>query len=179
MIEKALLAFILILSWAGFAGCGQALDLDLSSPAFTQNSMIPEEYTGDGENASPELEWIKPPEGTKSFALICEDPDAPSGKFIHWVIYDIPASTRKLARNVVDSLEFADGTKQGQNDFMLKSYRGPAPPPGKPHRYYFKLYALDTMLDLPPGATEKALVEAMKGHILAKGQLMGHYGRAD
>ncbi len=176
-VNKAFLASILIASWVGLGGCGSNNELDLTSPSFEEGDAIPEVHTADGDDMSPALEWNDPPADTKSFALICEDPDAPFGTFIHWVMYDIPASTRELPLGIPDSLQFADGTKQGHNSFTVTGYRGPSPPPGKPHRYFFRLYALDTMLGLPPGVTNDDLSVAMKGRVLAEGRLMGIYGR--
>jgi len=149
----------------------------LSSPAFEQGKEISKRYTGDGEDVSPALAWEGVPEGTKSFALICSDPDAPVGTFIHWVIYNIPPATRALAEGIPKEAELADGTRQGVNGFRGIGYNGPKPPPGKSHRYFFRLYALDTVLNLEPGASAGKLQEAMAGHILGEAELMGVYGR--
>lgn len=149
----------------------------LSSPGFEQGKEIPKRYTGDGEDVSPELVWNNVPEGARSFVLICSDPDAPVRTFIHWVIYNIPAESTRLAEGVPPDNEVAGGIRQGINDFRRIGYNGPKPPPGKPHRYFFRLYALDTVLDLEPGASAGKLAEAMAGHILAQAELMGIYGR--
>lgn len=153
------------------------MSIELTSTAFQPGATIPKQYTGDGADQSPPLHWSEPPQGTKSLALICDDPDAPRGTWVHWVLFNLPAQTRELEKGVPTKQTLDSGAKQGKNDFDQIGYGGPAPPKGKPHRYFFKLYALDTVLDLPPGATKAQLVEAMKGHILAEGQLMGKYGR--
>jgi Raf kinase inhibitor-like YbhB/YbcL family protein len=153
------------------------MKIELSSAAFGEGANIPKQYTGDGRDASPPLRWSDPPQGTTSFALIGDDPDAPRGTWVHWVLFNLPAEQRELQEAVPAQEVLASGAKQGQNDFGKIGYGGPAPPPGKPHRYFFKLYALDTPLDLAPGATKDQLVTAMKGHVLAEGQLMGRYGR--
>jgi Raf kinase inhibitor-like YbhB/YbcL family protein len=153
------------------------MKIELSSTAFGEGQTISKPYTGDGKDVSPPLRWSDPPQGTKSFALICDDPDAPRGTWVHWVLFNLPADQRALEEAVPAQGELANGAKQGKNDFRKLGYGGPAPPPGKPHRYFFKLYALDTVLDLAPGAAKNQLAAAMKGHILAEGQLMGQYGR--
>lgn len=149
----------------------------LSSPAFGPGELIPERYTGNGEDISPELFWDSVPAGVASFALVCSDPDAPMGTFIHWVVYNIPGSARRLPEGIASNEELVDGARQGVNSFQRIGYNGPKPPMGKPHRYFFRLYALDTVLDLPPGAAAGRLQSAMAGHILAVGELMGRYGR--
>jgi len=156
---------------------GVAMKIEVSSTAFKEGATIPKQYTGDGKDVSPPLRWSEPPQGTKSFALICDDPDAPRKTWVHWVLFNIPAQQRELKEAVPAQQELPNGAKQGKNDFGKIGYGGPAPPPGKPHRYFFKLYALDTQLDLPAGATKDQLVAAMKDHILAEGQLMGLYSR--
>jgi Raf kinase inhibitor-like YbhB/YbcL family protein len=152
-------------------------DLGLKCPSFSEGFPIPKEYTADGQNASPPLQWGEPPAGTKSFALICDDPDAPRGTWVHWVIFNIPANARELGPGVAAEATLANGARQGTNDFKRIGYGGPAPPPGKPHRYFFKLYALDALLGLSPGASKEQLLEAMRGHQLAEGRLFGVYGR--
>jgi Raf kinase inhibitor-like YbhB/YbcL family protein len=153
------------------------MQINLSSTAFQEGETIPKQYTGDGKDVSPPLTWADPPEGTKSFVLICDDPDAPRGTWTHWVLYNLPADQRKLDEGVPTDESLANGAKQGKNDFGKVGYGGPAPPRGKPHRYFFRLYALDTTLGLPAGATRDKVVGAARGHVLAEGQLMGHYGR--
>ena len=151
------------------------MKLQLASTAFADGQPIPRQHAFADQNLSPPLQWSGAPPATKSLALICDDPDAPMGTWVHWVIYDLPPDTAGLAEGVAKSPELPNGAKQGVNDFKRIGYGGPAPPPGKPHRYFFKLYALDTKTDLKPGATKNDLVKAMKGHVLAEGQLMGTY----
>lgn len=153
------------------------MSLKLTSPAFAEGQPIPAKYTGDGPDVSPPLQWSGVPAGAKSLALICDDPDAPVGTWVHWVLYGLPASATELPENVPPQETLPSGARQGVNDFGRVGYGGPAPPPGKPHRYYFKLYALDTELNLKPKATKQELLRAMQGHILAEGQLMGTYQR--
>jgi Raf kinase inhibitor-like YbhB/YbcL family protein len=153
------------------------MKIELSCPAFQTGAAIPKLYTADGADKSPPLRWAEPPKGTQSIALICDDPDAPAGVWVHWVLWNLPAQSRELTEGVPTVETLASGARQGTNDFGKTGYGGPAPPKGKPHRYFFKLYALDTTLDAPPGATKAQLERAMKGHILAEGQLIGTYGR--
>jgi Raf kinase inhibitor-like YbhB/YbcL family protein len=153
------------------------MKIQLNSEAFSEGQPIPAKYTGDGEDISPPLRWSSPPPGTKSFALICDDPDAPAGTWVHWVVYDLPASTTLLPAKLPPDEILPDGTRQGITDFKKVGYGGPYPPPGKPHRYFFKLYALDTALALKPRATKQQLLKAMQGHILAETSLMGVYQR--
>jgi len=150
----------------------------LRSSAFQNGGAIGRAHTCDGKDVSPPLRWEDPPEGTRSFALICDDPDAPMGTWVHWVIYNIPASARELAEGVPPREKNADGSLQGMNDFGRVGYGGPCPPRGKPHRYFFRLYALDAAPALGPKATKKALLKAMEGRILAQAELMGTYGRS-
>lgn len=154
-------------------------DMVLTSPAFENGGTIPVEYTADGPNGSPPLEWSGAPEGTVTYALIMDDPDAPIGSFTHWMICDVPAVATGLPPGVptLGSLSGALHGTQGVNGFHNTGYGGPAPPKGKAHRYYFRLYALDTTLDLSPDFTKQQLRAAMKGHILAETVLMGRYGR--
>lgn len=153
------------------------MTIELTSPAFQLGTTIPKQYTGDGADRSPPLCWSDPPSGTKSLALICDDPDAPRGTWVHWVLFNLPATTRELEEGVPTTEVLGNGAKQGKNDFGKIGYGGPAPPKGKPHRYFFKLYALDVVLELKAGATKATLVDATKGHILAEGALMGTYER--
>lgn len=153
------------------------MSIEVTSTAFQQGNAIPQQYTGDGADQSPPLSWSEPPEGTKSIALICDDPDAPRGTWVHWVLYNLPPETRELDEGVPTTETLSSGARQGKNDFGNIGYGGPAPPKGKPHRYFFKVYALSTELDLASGATEAELLDAMKGQVLAEGQLMGTYQR--
>jgi Raf kinase inhibitor-like YbhB/YbcL family protein len=151
--------------------------LELISTAFQQGEPIPEQYTADGRNASPPLKWGEPPAGTRSLALVCEDPDAPRGTFTHWVVFNLPAESRELSEGVRAAATLPNGAMQGTNGFGKVGYGGPSPPPGKPHRYVFKLYALDRSLDLRPGATKDHLLTAGRSHVLGEAELVGTYGR--
>jgi Raf kinase inhibitor-like YbhB/YbcL family protein len=156
---------------------GSPMSIELTSPAFQTGAVIPKQCTGDGADQSPPLHWSQPPPGAKSLVLICDDPDAPRGTWVHWLLFNVPAQTHELEEGIKAAESLPNGAKQGKNDFGNIGYGGPAPPKGKPHRYFFKLYALDTTVDLPPGATKAQLEGAMKGHVLAEGQLMGTYRR--
>jgi Raf kinase inhibitor-like YbhB/YbcL family protein len=145
----------------------------LSSPAFNHNDMIPSRYTCDGENISPTLQWAGAPTNTKSFALIVDDPDAPKGTFVHWVIFNIPASLNQLTENV-KSGNFTLGRTSFSSAKKSANYGGPCPPSGT-HHYHFKLYALDAMLSLGKGASKQELLDAMSGHILGRAELVGLY----
>jgi Raf kinase inhibitor-like YbhB/YbcL family protein len=153
------------------------MSIELSSTAFQPGATMPKPYTGDGADRSPPLGWSEPPTGTRSLALVCEDPDAPGGTWVHWVLFNLPGQTRGLEEGVPKTETLGSGAKQGKNDFGDVGYGGPAPPRGKPHRYFFKLYALDVAVDLPAGATKAQLLDAMQGHVLAEGELVGNYGR--
>ena len=174
-----LLAALLLCSGAAGRSVtgGKAMTLSLKSPAFTHEGDIPRKHTCDGADVSPALNWSDPPAGTQSFSLIMDDPDAPGRTWVHWVIYNLPAQARELPEGVPKESELKDGTRQGRNDFAKPGYGGPCPPRGAPHRYYFKLYALDAKLNLPAGAGKAGVESAMKGHILAEAQLMGRYRR--
>ncbi len=150
------------------------MTLTLTSSAFAPGKPIPDEFSCKGRSISPALSWTGAPANTASFALIADDPDAPSGTFVHWVIYNIPAASKGLPQAVAPQPTFDDGTTQGMNSGNRRYYMGPCPPSGT-HRYFFKLYALDSRLDLPPGATAAQLTKAMQGHILAQGELMGTF----
>ncbi|HZT23972.1 MAG TPA: YbhB/YbcL family Raf kinase inhibitor-like protein [Verrucomicrobiae bacterium] len=156
---------------------GAPMNLQLTSAAFADGQFIPQKFTCEGDDISPPLTWKNAPVGTKSFALIADDPDAPAGTWVHWVIWNLPASATSLEENTPPSGSLANGARQGLNDFHRLGYGGPCPPPGKAHRYFFKLYALDAVLDLPSGAAKRDLLQAMAGHVLAQGQLMGKYQR--
>jgi Raf kinase inhibitor-like YbhB/YbcL family protein len=154
-----------------------AMSFSAKTTAFPPGGDIPSQYTCDGADKSPPLSWSGPPEGTKTFALIADDPDAPAGTWVHWVAYDIPASTAQLPEGVPKTQGIAGGGMQGKNDFQKIGYGGPCPPPGKPHRYYFKLYALDNQLNLPAGSTKKDVERAIEGHVKAQAEVMGRYQR--
>lgn len=149
----------------------------LTSPAFTQGARIPQQYSKGGKDLSPPLRWADPPEGTKSFVLICEDPDAPRGTWCHWVLFDLPPELRSLPEGIPAVVQPPGGGRHGVNDFRQPGYGGPFPPPGKPHRYYFRLYALDAVLDAPVGSRRQDILARMKDHILARAEIMGRYQR--
>jgi Raf kinase inhibitor-like YbhB/YbcL family protein len=154
-----------------------AMTFALRSPDFPDGANIPRAFTCEGEDRSPALEWSGAPAGTKAFALIADDPDAPAGTWVHWVIYNIPGVTHALKGGIEKKEQLADGSLQGRNDFRKTGYNGPCPPPGKAHRYFFKLYALGTELTLAPGASKSEVEHAMEGHILARTEWMGRFQR--
>jgi Raf kinase inhibitor-like YbhB/YbcL family protein len=149
----------------------------LTSPVIGHGQTIPKKYTCDGPDVSLPLAWSDPPEDMQSVALIAADPDAPGGTWVHWVLYDLAAQSRDLPEGVPHDKTLPNGSKQGRNDFGRVGYGGPCPPPGRPHRYFFTLYAVDRTLGLAPGATKAQLVKALKGHTLGEAQWMGRYGR--
>lgn len=153
--------------------------LEITSAAFSDGGPIPRGHTCDGADLSPPLGWTGVPESTKSFALIVDDPDAPGGTWVHWVLYGLPASVTSLPSGVPTEPEIAQPVtaKQGLNDFGRSGYGGPCPPEGPAHRYFFQLYALDADVDVPPGAAKGVLLRAMKGHVLEEARLVGRYGR--
>ncbi len=161
-----------ILLLTGIAYC-----LELRSGAFEGGGNIPARYTCLGENVSPGLSWSGVPAGAQSFVLIMDDPDAPAGTWVHWVIYDILKDAGGLKENVPKRPVLADGARQGMNSFRRVEYGGPCPPPGPAHRYVFTLYALDVVLGLAPGASKETVMRGMKGHILGKATLTGMFGR--
>jgi Raf kinase inhibitor-like YbhB/YbcL family protein len=168
--------FLIALLISSFLGIGpgsaeKTMALDVRSSAFSEGKSIPEKYTCDGQNISPPMKWSGAPEKTKSIAIICEDPDAPSGTFTHWVLYDLPSTTSELAEGS------SVGGKEGVNGFGNKGYGGPCPPSGPAHRYFFRIYALDTESLGNAGSSREDVTSAMHGHILAQGQLMGRYKR--
>jgi len=152
------------------------MSISVSSSAFEEDGMIPSKYTCDGEDVSPPLKWEGVPEATKCIALISDDPDAPMGTWVHWVMWNIPADAQGLPENVPPDAQLPDGSRQGITDFGRPGYGGPCPPSGT-HRYYFKVYALDTMLELPTSARKGDLLKAVENHVIAEGQLMGRYSR--
>jgi len=163
----------------GLALCFNHMPLALTSTAFREGSSIPVKHTCDGADVSPPLAWGGTPPGTAAFAVIADDPDAPAGTWVHWVLYDLAGSAAQLPENVAKTETLPDlgGAVQGRNDFRHTGYGGPCPPPGPAHRYFFRLYALDAPLKLRPGATKQEVEAAMKGHVLETAQLMGTYGR--
>lgn len=183
-LERAviLVAFFYCAWVSGVAGCNAAEkngkgNMQLTSTAFAEGQPIPVRYTCEGRNISPPLQWAGVPAEAKSLALIADDPDAPVGTWVHWVLFDLPPGTRELPEDLPKSQHVAGGAAQGLNDFKHLGYGGPCPPPGKPHRYFFKLYALDASLGLKPGASKKEIERAMENHVLAEGQLMGTFKR--
>ena len=155
---------------------GAKMAITITSTVFNEGTLIPRDYSCDGKDISPPLSWAGVPEGTKSLAIICDDPDAPVGTWVHWVLFNIPATVHELPQGVKPDKVLENGAKHGINDFRKLGYGGPCPPGGT-HRYYFKIYALDNELPQEPGITKAELLKAMKGHILAEGQLMGKYKR--
>ncbi|MEJ2009812.1 MAG: YbhB/YbcL family Raf kinase inhibitor-like protein [Acidobacteriota bacterium] len=149
----------------------------MESSAFKQGRAIPRQFTCAGDDISPALRWTAPPPGTRSFVLIVDDPDAPAGVWTHWVVYNLPALVREIPENVPKQDELPGGGLQGLNSFGKVGYGGPCPPPGKAHRYFFHLYALDTMLSLKAGAGKQEVLDAAKGHVRARTELMGRFGR--
>ena len=153
------------------------MSIQLTSPAFEHGEMIPDRYTCKGQDISPALNWAGVPEGAGSLALICDDPDAPMGIWVHWVIYNIPAGAKGLPEDVPASkATLKNKAIQGTNSWGRIGYGGPCPPSGT-HRYFFRLYAVDTSIDLKPGASKAQLLKAMEGHILAECELMGGYAK--
>jgi len=155
---------------------GKKMEIKITSSAFEPGGMIPVQYTCDGQDVSPPLSWGDMPEGTASIALICDDPDAPMGTWVHWVLFDLQPDTRGLPENIPTEESLDMGGTHGTNDFRRLGYGGPCPPGGT-HRYFFKIYALDKKMDIPAGSTKAQLLKAMEGHILAEGELMGRYRR--
>ena len=150
---------------------------EMTSGAFSEGAVIPSQFTCDGKDISPALTWAGAPVGTKRFALVCDDPDAPMGTWVHWIIFNIPLEKTGLPEGIPAGRELKDGTRQGLNSFRQIGYGGPCPPKGPAHRYFFKLYALDSLLSLKPGITKQELLRAMKGHVLGETKLMGRYRR--
>jgi Raf kinase inhibitor-like YbhB/YbcL family protein len=159
------------------AKTSQATEFTLTSPAFAAGATIPTVHTCDGADISPPLSWSGVPAKTVSLALLCDDPDAPRGTWVHWVLYDLDPGVSELAAGVPATRNLPGGANQGNNDFGKLGYGGPCPPPGPAHRYYFRLLALDRKLGLSPGTTMKQVLAAAEGHVLARVELMGHYGR--
>lgn len=194
-MQNYLIKSILTLIFISSSACGQAisktettegelltdegalgLTIELTSPAFSNEGAIPIKYSCDGEDISPALTWNDPPAGTQSLALIMDDPDAPRGTWVHWVLFNIPAESRSLGEVIINDAQLADGSRHGENSWGRLGYGGPCPPSGT-HRYFFKLIALDTTLDLEAGADNEQLIQAAEGHVLAQGVLMGTFSR--
>ena len=182
-----LLSFSLLLWYCLLVSCGNhqpvagvesgSAKMKLTSAVFSEGASIPGKYACDGEDRSPPLKWDGAPKETRSFAIICDDPDAPSGTWVHWVVYDLTPATTELAEAIPPLNSVPGGGTQGNNDFGRVGYGGPCPPQGKAHHYYFKLYALDRELGLGAGVTKQVVIDAMKNHILSEAQLVGIYQR--
>jgi Raf kinase inhibitor-like YbhB/YbcL family protein len=177
-------AVLAVSAFAGGPGKGKGvikMGLEVKSSAFKNAGEIPRKFTCDGQDVSPGLAWTGLPKATKSLAIIMDDPDAPPGTWVHWILYDIPGDSSGLEEGVPKKEALGNGAKHGLcwgvEDFDRVGYYGPCPPPGTPHRYYFKVYALDKALGIAPRATKNGLLKAMEGHILAQGELMGKYKR--
>ncbi|HKK27220.1 MAG TPA: YbhB/YbcL family Raf kinase inhibitor-like protein [Gemmatimonadota bacterium] len=153
------------------------MSLDVSSPAFGEGESMPSRFTCDGENVSPPLAWRGVPDGAAALAVIVDDPDAPAGTWVHWVLYGLDPGTSELPEGVPARDTVLGGARQGRNDFEDIGYGGPCPPGGQEHRYRFEVYALDAVPGLAPGATKADLLEAMEDHVLAEGRLTGTYRR--
>ncbi|HWQ09793.1 MAG TPA: YbhB/YbcL family Raf kinase inhibitor-like protein [Holophaga sp.] len=151
--------------------------MDVCVPAIPRGGAIPRTFTADGADVSPALSWNDPPAGTHGFAVIMEDPDAPAGLWTHWILYGLPGSARSLGGELPKVAVLPDGSRQGRNTWGRLGYNGPAPPPGKPHRYAFRVLALSGGFELPAGATRAALDHALEGKVLAEGAFMAKYGR--
>lgn len=157
----------------------QLVEMRLTTTAFPSGGQIPTIHTCDGSDASPALAWDGAPPATKSFALIVDDADAPAGDWVHWVVFNLPGAARSLSGGLPHGANVPSGGRQGRNDFGNVGYGGPCPPPGSAHRYHFKLYALDSRLDLPAAATKADLQMAMRDHVLAQAELVGRYQRRE
>ena len=168
---KTLIALLILLNLS--TNNQQPTTIKLKSSAFKEGEMIPKKFACQGEDVSPQLSWDKLPTDTKSIAVTCDDPDAPGGGFVHWVIFNIPANAISLPENIAKQKTLPDGSRQGINDFGRIGYGGPCPP--ALHRYYFRVYVLDIVLDLQPGIEKPALLKAIEGHIIAQGEIIGKY----
>ena len=173
---SVLLCFGLGMNSLGARKAGKKMEIKVTSTAFKDGEMLPDKCSFKGGDESPPLAWNNAPDATKSFALICDDPDAPRGDWVHWVIYFIPPGVKSLAGHQPKTAALPNGAKQGTNDFPKLGYDGPAPPSGT-HRYFFRVYALNTELNLRPNVTKAQLLKAMEGHILAQGQIMGKFSK--
>ena len=174
-IGKTLIVFsyFLLLTSRIYASSG----FELTSPAFQEGEMIPEVYTCDGKNSSPPLNWTAPPQETRSFVLVVEDPDAPGGLWTHWILFNLPPTIMNIPEGLPAIRNLANMERHGNNDFKQLGYGGPCPPPGATHRYVFKFYALDNAPNLEIGATRAEILAAVEGHVLASAELTGRYER--
>jgi Raf kinase inhibitor-like YbhB/YbcL family protein len=174
---------VLLMVWRSRRGkdivdAGTVPALVVTSASFADGSVIPAKFTCDGGDVSPQLTISAPPDGSRSLLWIMDDPDVPMGSFVHWVAFNLPAGLRELPEGAAAQPETLQGAVQGKNDFDKIGYGGPCPPGGKPHHYLFRVYALDTLLQLSEGSTRKEVALAAKGHVLAEGKLMGLYTRS-
>jgi Raf kinase inhibitor-like YbhB/YbcL family protein len=167
---------VLVIALVWVEARGGVMAFTMTSTAFGAGQSIPKKYSCDGPDVSPQLAWKEAPAGTKSYALIADDPDAPLGTWVHWVLFNVPGDTQELAEGVEKKNQLANGALQGKNDFGNVGYGGPCPPGGSTHRYFFKLYALDGKLDLKAGTSKADIERAMKGHALGQAELMGKFG---
>jgi Raf kinase inhibitor-like YbhB/YbcL family protein len=177
IILGALFCGAILISALSAAELKREAFMELKSSAFQTGGDIPRKHTCDANDVSPQLSWNNAPVGTKAFALIADDPDAPAGTWVHWVIYDLPADAKELAEAIPTTEILTNGAKQGMNDFRKVGYGGPCPPAGRPHRYFFKLYALDKATGLKPRANKQQLLNAIKNHVLGEAEIMGRYKR--
>ena len=172
---------VLLVLLAVSSGCAlggtKGETMEIKSAVFKDGESLPQRSGYRNENLSPQLEWSGAPSGTASFAMIVDDPDAPSGNWVHWVIYNIPGTVTALKEGVPKQTVLSDGSRQGTNDFNMEGYDGPSPPPGPAHRYVFTVYALDSALTFTGKVTRKELLRKMEGHILGKGVLTGLFKR--
>lgn len=172
---------VIVVLWSSLCGglgqAGEDAPIAVRSPAFAENETMAKSYTCDGIDESPPLAWSGIPRGTKTLALVVSDPDAPSGVFTHWVVYNLPSSVTALPTNIPHGLQAIDGSLQAVNDFQQVGYNGPCPPPGPPHHYHFQVFALDDMLTFRGDVTGDAVRAAMHGHILASGETVARFGR--
>ncbi len=180
-IARCLLGVVFLLAFHGATNVSMQAQtkapFSISTPAFQPGGSIPKQFTCEGRDISPPLAWTAPPSGTHSLILMVVDPDAPSGTWTHWLIYDLPATAGELPENTPPQATPASGGRQGRNDFGHLGFGGPCPPPGKPHHYFFRLLAVNMRLGLKPGATRRQVEQAVRGHILAQAELMGRFGR--
>jgi Raf kinase inhibitor-like YbhB/YbcL family protein len=173
-------SLLTIAVWVTFLAASETKrseSMEIKSSAFQDGGNIPKQFTCDGIDTSPQLRWVNAPSRTRAFAIIADDPDAPVGTWVHWVVYDLPADIKQLAEGTGTTDTLSNGAKQGVNDFRKVGYGGPCPPSGPVHRYFFKLYALDAPTNLKSRANKQQLLDSMKGHILAEAELIGRYGR--
>ncbi len=166
----------LVVVFPGAASWSQS-SIRLESTAFAAGATIPQAYTCTDADKSPPLAWQDAPQSARTIAIVVDDPDAPSGVWVHWVLYNLPARVSRLAEGVAKTTTLPNGASQGVNDFGKTGYNGPCPPPGRPHHYRFRLFALDSELNLRPGASAADLEAATKGHVVASTELVGIFGR--